>query len=151
MGYLPLVIALIGASFIGSAIEFKEKVTFSVLSLKFNNQDSLATGYSKLYLTLKVELINPTNFESDITGLNINISHNKISIANIISTNTFSINPKGMVMLSLPVIVDTKNTLKSLPSLAGEFLNGNAGVDLKGSIKLKYGSVNINQSQKITV
>lgn len=151
MGYLTLVIALIGASFIGSAMAFKEKVTFSVSSFIFNNWKSLETGYNNLVFNLKFDLINPSDFESEVKSISLNITYDKNIVARVLSTNTFKIKSKGATTLTLPVVIDTKASIKNLPALASEILGGGVTFGINGSISLNYGKVNVNQTKTITV
>ena len=151
MGYLTLVVALIGTSFIGSAMAFKEKVTFSVSSFRFDNWKSLETGYNNLIFNLKFDLINPSDFESEVKNISLNISYEKNIVARVLSTNAFKIKSKGATTLILPVVIDTKASIKNLPALASQILSGGITFGIKGSIELNYGKVNVDQTKTITV
>ena len=141
---MPLIILLVGAGalYYTEAKKFYDQLQYNFNGSKFDQHSSQQDNYENLFLNIKMNLVNPTNFTVMIKRIDFSIIHNGNKIANVNAIKSFTIAGKQSTPASFTVKIPTANILNHAMKLAEDFIqDGKASVTMQGKIFLSLGAI----------
>lgn len=142
-----ILVALAAGAYFVSAKAFASEAKFSVGKIKFNNSQSLKTGYTQLFFDIEAVISNPIKFNLTVDAIYAQIFYLNKHIATIERKEPFSINPESKVKILCDVKVSTLDVLKSVAEIKN--IQG-IELQIKGIAEHTSGRLTINETIKVS-
>jgi len=95
------IIAVAGYFVYRKYMKFVERLTYSIVSIQFNVENTLRSGFRELFFTVNTKLINPENVKVKVNSIQIFFAVNNKTFAQIATFEPFFVEPKKGLLNSL--------------------------------------------------
>lgn len=152
-----LIAAAVGiAYYLYTAKEFTQNVKVRLAGIKFNDSKSKKNLYTQLWIDIGLIISNPSNFETTINSIALDLYFNGKKIGTVEKYGAASIKPMSENTIIVPAVIPTFSLFATISEAikviqaAFKKESKSLTIGVKGIIKTTQGTINIDQSTSIT-
>jgi LEA14-like dessication related protein len=133
--------------YLSDAQQFIKDVQFSFSDISLDFPQTLASGFTKLFLTVKISVKNDTDFEIKLLNIYSDVYYQDTLIGSITATGSIQINKRAVMTQKVPLTVNTANAIDVVKSI----INNYSGVSFlfKGYADITLGRINFSNKQTL--
>jgi LEA14-like dessication related protein len=146
-----LIVGLIVLTLTSRINAFKTLVSLSLKDIKFLNNISQNTGYTKLYFTADLLINNPSNFTTAVNSLHIDLIYGNKIIATTFTSLPFKIQSTSTSTIKVNLYVTSGAAITNISAFAYDIIDGSADFKIKGTAKLNAGTIYLDQTQTLSI
>jgi len=152
---MPVIILLIGLGaylYYQDAQKFKENYKIRFIDAVFDKNRTGASFFTKIYFTIRFEVINETDFVGKLQSAVLNIFYNGKQLGATKVLAPVTIVKKGVTRIELPVMIPTLMLIDSVATIVTAIKNKSAlTFNIKGDLNFLIGKITVNEVYKINL
>lgn len=130
-------------------MKFTERLTYKINSIKFDLRQSLDSGFKTIFFKVDTNLINPENVRIKINNLQLFFSSENKTFAQIITEQSFYIEPKKTMNITLPLEIEVGSLPTVIINSLKNLKQGNLSVNIFGKISTELGELKFSEVKKL--
>jgi LEA14-like dessication related protein len=143
-----LLLAVGGGAYLyyNSAKTFGKDLSFDIKSVSFDANRSKATLYTNLYITVTLNVFNPTTFAVTVNSIAFELTYQGNSIATAQSNNTYNIPANSVVPVTFNLDISALSVVADIPSIIEEYsATKSIAASIDGEITASTGTLTIQK------
>lgn len=150
---IPLVLAVAGILWYANrAKKFISdyRITFSDISLDWGK--TLASLMTQFYFTVKLNIVNPSNFSTKLNAVNLNVYQGGKQLATLQAKEQVEIGPNTTTPIKISTTVPTLNLLARFKPMIDEIKSGRSvTVNVQGYAEFPSGRLTVNENKILSL
>jgi LEA14-like dessication related protein len=143
------IIAVAGYFVYRKYMKFVERLTYSIVSIQFNVENTLRSGFRELFFTVNTKLINPENVKVKVNSIQIFFAVNNKTFAQIATFEPFFVEPKKEMPIKFPLQIFTDSVPQTLKNLLTNFKQGSVKIEIFGKVNTNLGEYKFNEIKSL--